>query len=214
MQLFIQPEWRDILARDHLDTFERLYGYRGQNCCSRHTRGATWRHTLSDGRVIFIKQDYYTKFQPILRALIHFRPPETNTEREYRQMETVRSHGFRVPEVIAHTRHCRWCLPSTGVLVEAAVPGTAIDVLAADEAIPDEQKRNAIQKARECLTRLQDAGFDWNIDCKPEHFFYCDDGEVAIIDVERLRLTGRVLSPEYRAKQHARFTSLLPEKYQ
>ena len=55
MQLFIQPEWREILAHDHLDTFERLHSYRGEHCVSKHSRGATWRHTLSDGRVIFIK---------------------------------------------------------------------------------------------------------------------------------------------------------------
>ncbi|MBR4124745.1 MAG: hypothetical protein IKR13_00950, partial [Victivallales bacterium] len=78
VQLILSPEWRDILVRDHLDTFEALHGYRGPNCCSKHTRGATWRHQLSDGRVIFIKQDYYTKLQPILRAIIHFRWPETN----------------------------------------------------------------------------------------------------------------------------------------
>lgn len=213
MQLFIQPEWREILAHDHLDTFERLHSYRGEHCVSKHSRGATWRHTLSDGRVIFIKQDYYTKLQPILRALIHFRFPETNTEREYRQMETVRSHGFRVPEVIVHTQHCRWLKPSTGVLVEAAVPGTAINVLVANDHVPDDRKRQAIQQARECLTRLQDAGFDWNIDCKPEHFFFCEDGEITIIDVERLRLAKYPLTAEYRAKQHARFNSLLPEKY-
>lgn len=211
--LIIEPVWRDILSQDHLDTFEALHNYRGADCCSEHSRGATWRHTLSDGRVIFIKQDYYTKLQPILRALIHFRWPETNTEREYRQMEVVRSHGFRVPEVIAHSGHSRWSPPTTGVLVEAAVPGVAVDSLLADPSVSQEQKAAAVQKARKCLTALQDAGFDWNIDCKPEHFFYCDDGEVTILDVERLRLSRRTLSPAYRAKQHDRFTSLLPEEY-
>lgn len=212
MQLYIDESWRDILAKDGLDAFETLLNYRGPQCCSKHTRGATWRHQLSDGRVIFIKQDYYTKLQPILRALIHFRWPETNTEREYRQMEVVRSHGFRVPEVIAHTTHPRWALPTTGVLIEAAVTGRPVDALVADPAVPAEVKQSALQKSRACLTALQDAGFDWNIDCKPEHFFYCDDGEVTIIDVERLRLTGRPLSPERRAMQHQRFTSLVPKE--
>ncbi len=211
--LTIEPAWQDILTHDHLDTFETLHSYSGAECCSSHSRGATWRHQLSDGRVIFIKQDYYTKLQPILRAIIHFRWPETNTEREYRQMEIVRSHGFRVPEVVAHSWHPRWLPPTTGVLVEAAVPGVPVDRLVADPSVAEETKRDALAKARKCLTALQDAGFDWNIDCKPEHFFYCEDGEVTILDVERLRFTGKVLSAAYRAKQHDRFTSLLPKEY-
>ena len=212
ISLTIHPEWREILAKDRLDTFEALHSYRG-DCRSSHTRGATWRHTLSDGRVIFIKQDYYTKLQPVLRQLIRGHFPETNTERECRQLEVVRSHGFRVPTVVASSQHSRWQWPTTGVLVEAAVPGRPVDELLKDQSVSAGTRRQALEKARALLTRLQDAGFDWNIDCKPEHFFYCEDGEITIIDVERLRLTGRPLREEVREKQHMRFTSLLPEEY-
>ena len=209
--LTIEPAWQDILTHDHLDTFETLHSYSGAECCSSHSRGATWRHQLSDGRVIFIKQDYYTKLQPILRAIIHFRWPETNTEREYRQMEIVRSHGFRVPEVVAHSWHPRWLPPTTGVLVEAAVPGVPVDRLVADPSVAEETKRDALAKARKCLTALQDAGFDWNIDCKPEHFFVADDLSVSLVDVERLADRRAPLSESTRRMQEQRFHSLLPD---
>ena len=209
--LDILDEWRDRLAAVGLDDFDRLLAFRGGKCCSEHPRGATWRTTLPGGEVIFVKQDYYTKFQPVLRALVRLRRPQTNTEKECAHIAQAAAMGFRVPLVIAHSRHDWWRWPSCGVMVELALEGRPLDVYLAATEPTAEEKERALANARNVLTRLQDAGLDWGRDCKPEHFMVGPRQEIALLDLERLYLRRAPLSPEKRAAQFARFDSLLPK---
>ncbi|HOG49787.1 MAG TPA: hypothetical protein PKY10_04300 [Lentisphaeria bacterium] len=94
MRLHIEPEWQNILAANKLDSYSALLNYRGEASMSSHTRGATWRLTLSGGQVIFIKQDYYTKLQPIMRSLMRLRKPLCNTVKERRAFDLAARHGF------------------------------------------------------------------------------------------------------------------------
>ena len=213
MELIIDPAWRDQLHEAQLDTVEAVLAFENEHCLSRHNRAAPWKGTLPIGRVFFLKKDFYTSLAPILRRLIRFQAPETNTERETRLLLNARRLGFRIPEIIAHTRHCKWWLPTKGAMIELAVHGRPVDELVCDPSVPEGQKQEALSKARATLDRLQDAQLDWRKDCKPEHFFYCDDGEITLIDGERLYPARKPLTAEYRAAQHRRFDSFLPEKY-
>lgn len=213
MELIIDPAWRDQLHEAQLDTVEAVLAFENEHCLSRHNRAATWKGTLPNGRVFFLKKDFYTSPAPILRRLIRFQAPETNTERETRLLLNAQRLGFRIPEIIAHTRHCRWWLPTKGAMIELAVHGRPVDELVNDPTVSEEKKQDALSKARTTLDRLQDAQLDWRKDCKPEHFFYCDDGEITLIDGERLFPVKKPLTAEYRAAQHRRFDSFLPEKY-
>ena len=157
-------------AANKLDSYSALLNYRGEECMSSHTRGATWRFTLSDGQVIFIKQDYYTKLQPIMRSLVRLRKPLCNTEKERRAFELAARHGFIVPKVIAWGESRRLGLPNTGVMVMLPMDGVSVDQFAAE---PDnrEQAPAIIAKAEKTLLRLQECRLDWKVDCKPRAFF-------------------------------------------
>mgnify|MGYP004419786115 CR=1 FL=1 len=52
--------------------------------------------------------------------------------------------GFRIPEIIAHTRHCKWWLPTKGAMIELAVHGRPVDELVGDPSVPEEQKQEAV----------------------------------------------------------------------
>lgn len=212
MYLQIQHEWQRTLNDYNLDSFNALLRFTGGACVSRHLRGATWRHTLSDGQTIFIKQDYYTKLHDTFCYLLRGKRPLCNTEKERRAFALAAQHGFAVPKVIAWGEQRRIGLPHTGVLVMLPVGGIAIDRFAADPKNHD-QAHDAIAKAEQTLVRLQDCGLDWKTDCKPEHFFVRPDGSIALIDLERLRQRSKPLTTEYRAKQLRRFRSLLPKPF-
>ncbi len=208
----IKPEWQNILAANKLDSYSALLNYRGQACTSSHTRGATWRVTLSGGQVIFIKQDYYTKLQPIIRSLVRLRKPLCNTVKERLALDLAARHGFVVPEVIAWGESRRLGLPNTGVMVMLPMDGVPVDQFAAN---PDnrEQAPAVIAKAEKTLARLQECRLDWKVDCKPEHFFVLRNGTIGLIDLERLTQRSKPLGSDYCQMQLERFRSLLPEPF-
>lgn len=212
MYLHIKPEWRDTLQTNNLDTMAMLLQYYGGTCVSSHTRGATWRHTLHDGRVVFVKRDFFTKILIVSRYILRARKPVCNTEKERLAFALAEKHGFAVPEVIAWGEKRRLGLPNAGVMIMLPVDGVPLDQFAADPKNHD-KARDAIAKAEQTLARLQDCRLDWKTDCKPEHFFIRPDGSIALIDLERLRLRNRPLTKDYRAMQLRRFRSLLPEPF-
>ncbi len=213
MKIILTPSYEELLHSLGLDTPKALLDFTGGKCVSSHTRGATYRIPLEDGRILFLKKDFYTKPAVILQRLLHFQAPETNTEREVRLLENARRLGFRVPVILAYLQHTPWLPPRRGAMLQLAVEGTAVDTLVQDPYVLRETKEKALAKARETLTRLQEARIDWKRDCKPEHFFYCPDGEIALIDGERLYPVAKPLSREYRESQHQRFDSFLPPEY-
>ncbi|HOG50828.1 MAG TPA: phosphotransferase [Lentisphaeria bacterium] len=212
MYLHIKPEWRDTLQKNRLGSMESLLQYYGGTCLSSHSRSAIWRHTLHDGRTVFIKRNFFTKMTIILRYLLRGRKPVCNTEKERRAFALAAQHGFTVPEVIAWGEQRRFGLPHAGVMIMLPVAGVPVDRFAANPENQD-KAREAIAQAERTLALLQDCRLDWKTDCKPEHFFVRPDGSIALIDLERLRLSKQPLTRDYRAMQLQRFRSLLPEPY-
>ncbi|NLG14733.1 MAG: hypothetical protein GX561_11120 [Lentisphaerae bacterium] len=212
MRFHIEPKWQDALAANNLDSYSALLNYRGENCMSSHTRGATWRLTLSCGQDIFIKQDYYTKLQPIIRSLVRLSKPLCNTEKERRAFALAAEHGFIVPEVIAWGESRRFGLPNTGVMAMLPMEGVPVDRFVV-ETDNREKARAVIKQAEELLMRLQVCRLDWNVDCKPEHFFVLPDGTIGLIDLERLAKRSKPLDKDYCEMQLQRFRSLLPKPF-
>ncbi|MGI5922661.1 MAG: lipopolysaccharide kinase InaA family protein [Lentisphaeria bacterium] len=212
MFLHIQPEWQEILKHNRLDNYQALLGFTNDSCMSSHTRGATWRHTLSNGQTIFIKQDYFTKIAVACRYLLRGKKPLCNTAKERHALALAAQHGFVVPEIIAWGEERRFGLPHTGVMIMLPVAGVPIDHFAANPENHD-QAQEAIAQAERTLARLQDCRLDWKTDCKPEHFFVRPDGSIALIDLERLRLRKKPLPKDYRNMQLRRFRSLLPKPF-
>ncbi|MDD4099010.1 MAG: phosphotransferase [Lentisphaeria bacterium] len=212
MYLHIEPKWQAVFKERGLDSYRALLNFRNDACASSHGRGATWRLELTAQQVVFIKQDYYTKFLVNLRNLVRGRRPLCNTAKERRALALAARHGFRVPEVIAWGEEPRYGLPNTGVMVMLPLPGMPVDQFVAD---PKNQARaeEVISKAEDTLAALQSCRLDWKTDCKPEHFFILDDGTIGVIDLERLRLRDKPLAEKHCQMQRQRFRSLLPEPY-
>jgi len=209
--LFIEDEWKEPLDEAGLGTLEALLAFDCGKCLSRHKRAQTFRHQLPNGQVVFIKQDLRTKPQIILRALGKFHRPLPNTVKERLILEMLAQHGFLTPKIIAWgEKKGLFGLPDKAVMVQLAQPGVPLDEYVV-QGHTREEKEQAVAKSEAVLKDLQDAGFDWYIDCKPEHFFVLDNGKIGLIDLERLKVNPKGLTEEYRKMQFNRFHSLLPK---
>lgn len=213
MQFHLRDDWREALRRHGLDNYHSLLNFRDGDCMSSHYRGATYRLRLSDGQILFIKQDHLTLFRAQVRSFVRLRWPRCNTAQERLNLELARQHGFIVPEVIAWGEKKRWGLPDTGVMVMLPLAGVPLDKWLQTETKP-EKGREMIALAERTLAKLQDCRLDWKTDCKPEHFFLLENGGIGLIDLERLSQQTKPLTDAYRLMQLNRFREKLPEKYQ
>ena len=206
----ISEEWRDALTASGLGDLQSCLAFDGGKVLSSHLRGDTRKVTLSDGRIVFLKRDFFTFNKEIAKDLLRFHKPQPKTEKERLAFAMARDAGFTAPQVIAwgQTRRCGF--PNTACLIMLPLDGIDLDKYLKAET--DEEKRKSfIVKAEETLTALQKKGFDWP-DHKPEHFFVMNDGTIGLIDLERLRFIGKPLNEAKCAAQLARFRNLLPKK--
>ena len=206
----ISEDWRDALTASGLGDLQSCLAFDGGKVLSSHLRGDTRKVTLSDGRIVFLKRDFFTFKKEIAKDLLRFHKPQPKTEKERLAFAMARDAGFTAPQVIAwgQTRRCGF--PNTACLIMLPLDGIDLDKYLKAET--DEEKRKSfIVKAEETLTALQKNGFDWP-DHKPEHFFVMNDGTIGLIDLERLRFIGKPLNEAKCAAQLARFRNLLPKK--
>ncbi len=206
----IEEEWREALTVSGLGDFQSCLAFQGGTCLSSHRRGDTRKITLSDGRVVFLKRDFFTFKKEIAKDLLFFRKPQPKTEKERLAFAMALDAGFTAPKVIAwgQTRHCGF--PDTACLIMLPLDGVDLDkYLKSETDITKGQE--FILKAERTLLELQKHGFDWP-DHKPEHFFVMNDGSIGLIDLERMRFIGGPLCEAKCAAQLARFRSLLPKK--
>ena len=206
----ISEEWRGALTASGLGDLQSCLAFDGGKVLSSHLRGDTRKVTLSDGRIVFLKRDFFTFKKEIAKDLLRFHKPQPKTEKERLAFAMARAAGFTAPQVIAwgQTRRCGF--PNTACLIMLPLDGIDLDKYLKAET--DEEKRKSfIVKAEEALAALQEKGFDWP-DHKPEHFFVMNDGSIGLIDLERLRYVGHPLAEAKCAAQLARFRSLLPKK--
>jgi len=204
----ILEEWHDALAASGLGDLQSCLAFDGGKCLSSHLRGDTREVTLADGRIVFLKRDFFTFKKEIAKDLLRFRKPQPKTEKERLAFAMARGAGFTVPQVVAwgQTRRCGF--PNTACLIMLPLDGVGLDKYLKSET-DNEKCKSFIDRAEQTLAALQEKGFDWP-DHKPEHFFVMNDGSIGLIDLERLRYVGHPLSEAKRAAQLARFRSLLP----
>jgi len=208
MRIFTaRPEWAERLKASSLDSLESLMSFKDGACVSSHRRGATFKSRLADGTVVFIKRDHFTFLKEILKDLLRFRAPAQKTVKERRAFDAAKACGFRVPEVIAYGRSSRFGLPHQAAMVMLELPGTNLDAYVKEG---HENCKAMIDKAEATLASLQQKGFDWP-DHKPEHFIVQPDGEIALIDLERMSQRKAPLSPAKSESQLRRFRNLLPK---
>lgn len=205
--IHIEPAWRERLARAGLRDWPDFIACQAGECLSAHARSQINRIELPDGQAVFLKIDHFTKFKTSLYALAHARMPQPNTGHEREIYRQLRADGFCVPEVIAWGAERRWGLPHRGFMVTLPLDGIPLDRFVLQEGW--ERGNAAISAARATLERLQALGYDWNRDCKPEHFFVLNEGGIGLIDLERAEKRRRV-SPAQRTRQLHRFITLLP----
>lgn len=205
----VDEEWRNILQREGMTTLEVALDYHGRKLLSEKKKSRTWLHTTEGGQDIFIKQDTSSRKRAMLRSLIRFQKPVTAVEKECAKLEQMRKLGFNVPKVIMlGAKRNRLLMPDRAVMIMLPVQGKSLDKIWTEE--KDEAKRlQARRLAQGTLELLWDKGCDWGKDCKPEHFFISDEGQVSLIDVERMKFRGKPLPQSTRETQLARFNSLL-----
>lgn len=200
----IDNDWIDTLQQAGLDSFERAFAYADGKPLSKKSHSVTYTKLLPDGTRIFIKQDAWTGWRPIARALIRMQKPLPAVGRERAKMRKLEQLGFNTAKVISYGEKRRCGLPHQAVMLSLCVPGIALDTIA-DAQFRDE----AATEARKVLKHLQELGCDWGRDCKPEHFFVTKELKVTIIDVERMKFRRKALDETTCRQQLTRFDALL-----
>lgn len=209
IEFHIDENWRKRLESAGLGTLDSLLAFDGSECLSLHRRGATFRHTLDTGEVIYIKRDHFTFKKEMFKDFFHLRWPAQKTVKERLAFNAVNAAGFTAPKVVAWGTTTRLGLPDKAAFVMLGLAGKNLDAYLKDE--EDEGRcRQAISAAEEVLSRLQNMGFYWP-DHKPEHFIVQPDGNIAIIDLERMVKLSKPVSRQVSEKQLARFRRLLPK---
>ena len=205
----VQDSWKEILANIGITDLQSALDFRGGDVMSNKKRSRTCRVALPDGGVVFIKQDLSTAWQATLRALVKFQKPVTKTEHERMVVEHLKELGFKSYDVIAWGALPRCGFPDKAVMVTLPVPGRSVEEIWHDKAVSQDVKHNAVDLALEVLESLQYAGCNWRKDCKPEHFFISDAGQVSLIDVERMKFRGKPLTQSTCDAQLVRFNGFL-----
>lgn len=204
----ILPEWKDKLTEAGLDTLDSLLNFAQGKCVSKHRRGATFRYTLADGTVIFIKRDHFTFKKEMAKDFLRLRWPAQKTVKERKAFQIAQNAGLIAPKVIAWGTSTKFGLPDKAAFISLEICGTNLDEFVRQHGRDATQKE--IARAEDILCQMQQKGLDWP-DHKPEHFIVMPDGEIALIDLERLQQRKSSLSAKHSAKQLKRFRALLPQ---
>lgn len=205
----INPRWSETLAAAGLDTFAAAFAYTTPEPLSRKSHSLTHSAPLPDGGTAFVKQDLWTGWRPVARALLRLSRPLPAVGRERRNMLRLSKLGFHTPEIAAYGECRRFALPHQGVMITAPAPGRPVDRIFRDTTLSAALREEAVAAALAILAQLQQHGCNWGKDCKPEHFFYSVEKQITLIDVERMHFQRRPLPTELCRKQLERFRSLL-----
>jgi len=210
---WISKDWQDRLTAANLGTFEDAFRYqRDEEPLSDKSSSRTWGVTLPDGQRIFVKQDTTCRFRTSLRALFKFQQPHAATQRERLKMERLKKKGFHLAEVIAYGEDRSLGFPKRAVMITLPVPGRSVEDIILDDNTTEETRQAAVDAAIKELGKLQEAHCNWGKDCKPEHFFYAEDGTISIIDVERMKFPVSPLGDTECIWQRQHFMALLPHR--
>ena len=146
----ISAEWRDALEKTGLGTLQSCLAFQEGKCLSSHLRGDTRKVTLTDGRIVFLKRDFFTFKKEIAKDLLRFKKPQPKTEKERLAFAMARKAGFIAPEVIAWGQTRRYGFPDTACLIMLPLDGVDLDKYLRSET--DETKRKSfIEKAEQTI---------------------------------------------------------------
>lgn len=201
--------WTSLLEATGLGSLVALLMHTDGVCLSMHSRGSTFRCTLSDGQTVYVKRDHYTMLKDVLSQLCRGERPRAKSSREAMVVDRLRSAGFIVPEVIACGWRTRAGVPSAAGIVMLPVDGVSLEDYLRQE--QDKEKRQkAIEQCEALLGEFQRQGIFWP-DSKPEHFLIRDDGSVGLIDLERVQFCRAPLKTTLANRQLANFRRRLPK---
>lgn len=207
-KFYIEPKWQEALSQIGLDTLDKLLKFEDDHCCvSRHKRGKTFKITLPNNQIIFLKRDNLTYKKEIIHDLFRFKRPEPNTEKERKNFLLAEQNNFHVPTVIAWGQRRRCGFPTQAAMIMLPLNGVSLDNYIKNN--PDSFQKY-ILKATNTLVQLQNLGFYWP-DYKPEHFFVMENEEIGLIDLERMKNRKHPLSNIVQKKQLEKFRKLLDE---
>jgi len=175
------PEWRALLARHQLDTFDALWSHDAEDVDEPNRRGDGWsrvgRLTLDDehghAHVLFVKRQEEWWIKDLPRS--HFA-----CVAEARNLARMKAAGIPVPEC-AFVEMRKVAGRCRGILVTAAIPGSTLDAALAAH----DEPRMLIKQVANAVLAMHRSGWRHR-SLYPKHVLVEDDA-VAFIDVERSR---------------------------
>ena len=190
-ELQLADSWRDRLAPAGLDTFDKLIGFRDGVVVSLHKERQTYRIHLADGATVFLKRDVKTACKQILTDWLAGRRSRPLTIRERWAISLMAALGVRTAEVIGWGQRRRLGVASQGVLLTAELPGEPLDRWLGR--IADGDLRSAVlTRVGGVLSVMYASGLSWP-DLLAKHVFIDGEGQVGLLDLERLIEAPRAL---------------------
>lgn len=178
----ISPRWQDVLRGAGLESFAKLMAFQGDWRVSHHKQRDAHKVVLPDGRAVFLKRNFSTQIKHILADIMVARRPEPLVVKEARAICLAAAAGVTTPDIIVSAQRRRWFGPHQGVLLLTELPGEPMDIWLARS----DRSADALVGAGEAIARLYRAGLSWP-DLLPKHVFLSADGQVGLLDLERLR---------------------------
>ncbi|MFA6134393.1 MAG: lipopolysaccharide kinase InaA family protein [Phycisphaerae bacterium] len=193
--------WAQRLQLSGMGTFEDLMRAEGQRMILHRARSETHRVQLSDGQVAYVKRSLATRPLEIGKALLGGRKPQPGTHNECRACEQIGALGIATPRIIAEGQRRRGGLPWQGVFVALPLPGRPLGEFIREE--PAEKVSLAMRNIVTAWTRIMEVGLCWP-DLHLRHVHVLDDGQIGLLDLERVHRRNFLHCPAHRRKNVAR----------
>jgi len=217
VQIHIEPEYRELLARNGLSDFDTIMHRPCGPAASRHKDRATVCISLSDGqelRRFYLKRVYHVPFRHILADVLRCRRPEPQPIREAQAIARLESCGLGVMRAAAWGQRREWGCPRQAFLLVEEVPGrrTLLEALhewAASPADPIRRRERATAAVEfgAFVRKLHQMRLSYP-DLTAKHVFLRPAGtrpgsgrwQFCLIDVERVseRASGRARRGDLR----------------
>ena len=184
---WIDDDYREAFSEMEVTNLSSLMGLSLGQCLSMHRRGSTFKLTLSDGRIVFLKRDHFVFKKDCWQELLHGEKMRAKCLREAWVYERLAREGLTVPRIVGTAWAESLLFPSYGAIIMCPLPGLPL----AEACLQAPERKDELAEAAcQALADLQQRGYDWP-DSKAEHFFAQPDGSFGFLDMERLTFHRR-----------------------
>jgi tRNA A-37 threonylcarbamoyl transferase component Bud32 len=156
-RLYLNPDFRDKLAKHDLVSFERLALQREKGELVATDVGRTTHSIDLDGETFYLKCVDKPTPASALESLITLHKPHHYCWREMQQVESLQRHNIAVMDVAAAGEATSWGIPNFSFILVREVQGESLEIVF--EAASSQEQLTLLEKLGSLVGRLHRGGF-------------------------------------------------------